>query len=73
MDSAIFTVASQVCDKSKKKGGGGDQIQRAQVEVELIMQGQFQAELLSKGSLTGSLTCSFDRSVLQRSKLFVCM
>ena len=52
---------------------GEDQIQRAQVEVEKIMQGQFQADLLIKGSLTGRVTCSFDRTVLQKSKLFLYM
>jgi len=59
--------------KSKKRGGevGEDQIQRAQVEVEKIMQGQFQTDLLIKESLTGRLTCSFDCTELQKSKLFM--
>jgi len=52
---------------------GEDEIQRAQVEVEKIMQGQFQADLLIKGSLTGRLTFSFDRTVLNKSKLFLYM
>lgn len=43
------------------------------MDVEKIMHGQFQADLLSKGSLTGRLTCSFDRAVLKKSKLFVYM
>jgi hypothetical protein len=74
MDSAIFTVATQVCENVKVRGGGGENpIQRAQVEVEQIMQGQFQADLLSKWSLTGRMTCRFDRTVLQKSKLFVYM
>jgi hypothetical protein len=51
------------------KKAGGNQIHRALVEVEQIMEGQFQADLLSKWSLTGRFTCSFDRTVLQKRNL----